>query len=120
MKLVVAEAQSAAMRRWARAHSDALFSSELLRVEAIRTARHISRPAVAATQSVVDSLPLVALDAEVCARATTLDPSILRSLDALHLAAAMTYDDELDGIVTYDHRLADAATLHGVLVIAPA
>jgi len=44
----------------------------------------------------------------------------LRSLDALHLAAALELGDELDGIVTYDDRMATAASLYGVAVIAPA
>ena len=119
LKLVVAETESTALRKWARQHTGSLFSSDLLRVEAIRTARQISDAAVAAVETVVDSLPLVALDADVCARAAGMDPLVLRSLDALHLAAAMTYADELDGIVTYDRRLAAAAEHHRVTVIAP-
>ena len=119
MKLVVVEAESTAMRRWSRRHTGTLFSSDLLRVEAIRTARQISEPAVKGVEMIVDTLPLVGLDAEVCGRAAAMDPLALRSLDALHLASAMTYADELDGIVTYDRRLADAAEHHGVMVIEP-
>jgi hypothetical protein len=37
----------------------------------------------------------------------------------LHLAAALELGDELDGIVTYDDRMAVAAALYGVAVIAP-
>ena len=48
-----------------------------------------------------------------------LDPAILRSLDALHLASALSLADELEGIVTYDERLDVAAGLHGVAVVAP-
>jgi predicted nucleic acid-binding protein len=54
------------------------------------------------------------------ARLADLDPELLRSLDALHLAAALELGDELDGIVTYDDRLATAARHHGVAVLAPA
>ncbi len=46
-------------------------------------------------------------------------PLLLRSLDAIHLAAALELGDELDGIVTYDERLSDAAALLGVAVISP-
>jgi hypothetical protein len=35
----------------------------------------------------------------------TLDRAILRSIDALHLASALSLADELEGIVTYDGRL---------------
>ena len=44
---------------------------------------------------------------------------LLRSLDALHLAAAVELGDELDGIVTYDERLSQAASHHGIAVVAP-
>ena len=48
-----------------------------------------------------------------------LDPTTLRSLDALHLAAALDLGDDLDGLVTYDDRLAEAAALNGVPVTTP-
>jgi predicted nucleic acid-binding protein len=60
------------------------------------------------------------LTAATFERAATLDPEELRSLDALHLAAALELGDELDGIVTYDHRMAAAASLYGVAVQSPA
>ena len=52
-------------------------------------------------------------------RAATLDPDALRSLDAIHLASAMELGDELDEIVTYDARLAEAARSYGIAVISP-
>lgn len=48
-----------------------------------------------------------------------LDPTILRTLDAVHLAAALDIGDELEGIVTYDDRLAEAALANGVAVVSP-
>jgi len=49
-----------------------------------------------------------------------LDPTLLRSLDAVHLAAALSLGDDLEGIVTYDDRLAEAAQANGVPVVSPA
>jgi hypothetical protein len=49
-----------------------------------------------------------------------VDPDLLRSLDALHRAAALELGDELDGLLTYHDRLARAARHHGLTVIAPA
>ena len=69
-------------------------------------------------RSVLDALTLFNLTAATFERVATLDPGELRSLDALHLAAALELGDELDGIVTYDNRMA-AASLYGVAVIAP-
>jgi predicted nucleic acid-binding protein len=48
-----------------------------------------------------------------------LDPAVLRSLDALHLAAALSLADDLDGLVTYDDRLAASAHALGIVVITP-
>jgi len=48
-----------------------------------------------------------------------LTRTVLRNLDAIHLAVALDLGDDLDGIVTYDDRLAAAAEGLGVAVIAP-
>lgn len=62
----------------------------------------------------------VALPAETFDHAGVLAPgSRLRSLDAVHLAAALSLGDALASIVTYDKRLAAAATAHAVAVVAP-
>jgi predicted nucleic acid-binding protein len=53
-------------------------------------------------------------------QAGRLEPPALRTPDALHLASALDLGDDLDGMVTYDERLAAAAQIHGVPVIAPA
>jgi predicted nucleic acid-binding protein len=42
----------------------------------------------------------------------------LRTLDAIHLAAAMSVP-ELRALVTYDNRLAEAATATGLAVVGP-
>ena len=43
----------------------------------------------------------------------------LRSLDAIHLAAALTLGPDLAGIVAYDDRLAGHAEALGITVKAP-
>jgi predicted nucleic acid-binding protein len=44
---------------------------------------------------------------------------MLRTLDALHLSTAAAIGSELDTFITYDKRLADAATGIGLTVAAP-
>lgn len=119
LKLVADEEHSAAFRTWAEAHDGQLFSSDLLYTEALRAARRHSTEALRQVRRRLDVLTMMRLTPDVCERAAELDPAILRSLDALHLAAALTIADELDGIATYDDRLAEAAVLHGVDVAAP-
>ena len=71
-------------------------------------------------RAVLDSLILITLPTQLFERAADLEPDLLRSLDALHLAAALDLGDDLDGIVTYDDRLGAAAVAHGITVVAPA
>ena len=55
----------------------------------------------------------------VLEQAGRLDPAIVRSLDAIHLAAALMLGDDLEAFVTYYERLAEAARANGVAVVAP-
>jgi hypothetical protein len=64
-------------------------------------------------------LVLLTLSTSVCERAAILEPEVMRSLDALHLAAALEIGDELEGVVTYDQRLAAGAEALGISVVAP-
>ena len=119
LKLVVAEAESEPLRRWAVSNSIQLVASDLLRTEALRAARRHSPEALLRTRAALETVALVAVTADICERAAELDPSILRSLDALHLATALALGDDLEAVVTYDERLAAACSAHGVPVLAP-
>ena len=44
----------------------------------------------------------------------------MRSLDAVHIATALAIGDDLEGVVTYDQRMADGCRIYGLPVIAPA
>ena len=59
------------------------------------------------------------IDEELLDSAATIDPRVLRSLDAIHLAAAQLFGDELTAIVTYDRRMVAAAGLLDLTVTAP-
>jgi uncharacterized protein len=71
-------------------------------------------------RAVLGSITIVAVTADILEQAGRLEPGTLRALDAVHLAAALVLGDELEGVVTYDDRLADAAEANGVPAIAPA
>jgi predicted nucleic acid-binding protein len=62
---------------------------------------------------------LIRLDEPLLDRAGELDPRELRSLDAMHLAAAMAIGADLGVLVTYDERLGGAARERGLPVDAP-
>jgi hypothetical protein len=119
-KLVVAERSSAALRRWLRPRDELVFSSDLLRTELLRATRRAAPEQMVQARVVLDSLVLVRLTVNVCERAALLEPERLRSLDALHLSAALEMGDELEGLLTYDRRLAEGARSLGIDVLAPA
>lgn len=60
------------------------------------------------------------LDEEIRRRAAALGPAELGTLDAIHLATALTLGDDLGALCAYDTRLLDAAAATGVDVVAPA
>ncbi len=120
VKLVVAEPETAALRTWMNAADRVPVASSLVRTELLRAVRRFAPDRVLQARAVLDSITLVQLTTPLFEMAGRLDPTTLRSLDALHLAAALDLGDDLDGLVTYDDRLAEAAGLNGVPVTAPA
>ncbi len=59
-------------------------------------------------------LLLIRIDEPVLGRAGDLRPAELRSLDAVHLAAALTMGPDLGVLISYDDRLRDAALFEGL------
>ena len=119
VKLVVAEPQTNALRRYLRSRPLRV-SCALARAEVLRAVRGHGDTAGALARRVLSGVRLLRLDDELLDRAAALDPAILRSLDAIHLAAATTFGASLDAVVTYDVRMSDAATLVGLPVASPA
>lgn len=118
VKLVVAEPETAALRSWMLGADRELVASDLVRTELVRSVRRAVPERAVLAQQVLDSLTLIGVPAADFAAAGRLEPATLRSLGALHLAVALDLGDDLDGLVTYDDRLADAAAANGVVVLA--
>ena len=123
VKLATDEPESLALRAWVKGRSPLLTS----RISTVEVARAIARKddgsAAAAGRSAVreafTSVAITELDADIASHAADLEPSTLRALDAIHLATALAFGDELTVVVTYDARLADAASAAGLEVVAP-
>lgn len=118
VKLVITETESTALRRYLRAEPRRA-SCALARVEVIRAVRPHGAAAVTRARRLLRRLDLVQIDDELLDTAAALDPGIVRSLDAIHLAAAELLGDELTALVTYDHRMTTAAVLIGLTVDTP-
>ena len=119
VKLISLEPETDALLQWLADHRPTLVASELLRTEVIRAVRRFDPNALVTAKERLLTVNLLAMPSSTFARAAELDPRILRSLDALHLASALDLGDDLDVLVTYDERLAEACMLHGIPVVAP-
>ncbi len=70
-------------------------------------------------RAVLSRVVLVAMDDPILEAASTVAPVDLRSLDAIHLATALTLRPEIEAIVSYDARLNEAAKAVGFPVLTP-
>lgn len=121
MKLVQKEAESEPLRRYLRRHrSDQLLTSALARVEVVRAVQSGGAAAVAVARRQLARLHQVTLDHDLLDMAAAIAPgTALRRLDAIHIASAQLVAGDLRAIVTYDRRMAAAATGLGYAVEAP-
>ena len=114
--LLIDQPESHVLVDWLDQTTATLVSSDLHETELRRLAVRESLDQTDVTR-VLDGVALAALDRAVYRSAGFLPMPYLRTLDALHLEAAMRID--ADAILTYDHRLGEAARSAGLDVIAP-
>jgi len=118
VKLVVRERESGALRRFLRQDPDRV-SSALARTEVLRAVRVEGAAAIERARHVLHGIHLIRLDDALLEAAGMLDATIVRSLDAIHLAAAQQVGPNLTALVTYDRRMAMAAAVFGFPVVGP-
>jgi predicted nucleic acid-binding protein len=125
VKLLREEPESAALRAFL-ADAD-LLCSELALAEVPRAIRRAaaedSRLPLEAlldrAGELFEALAFLPLDSELLGAAGALDEHALRTLDAIHVIAAIAVSP-LDAFVTYDERQGAAARLAGLRTVAPA
>ena len=120
VKLVVPEKESGVLQKslsvW-----PVRVTSELARVEVMRAARRATeQPGIEKrVEEVMAGLYLLKMDGDILSEAARLEPRIVRSLDAIHLASALSLGTDLGAIVTYVGNMAAAAAGCGLQVLAP-
>lgn len=119
VKLIVQETESAAVRTFLATRDARRVSSALLRTESLRAVRHLGPDALATVREGLRRVNLVGIDDRILDAAGTLEPLVLRTLDAIHLATAMAIGDDLDAVITYDERMVEAARLLGLATATP-
>lgn len=121
VKLIVTEPESAALTRWLADQPNLVrTSSTLIRVQVPRAALRADPAALPDSYRVIRQIVEVELSDEVLSRAAGVRPPVLRAIDAIHLASALTLRRELTAFVAYDKRLLAAARDAGLPVASPA
>jgi predicted nucleic acid-binding protein len=121
VKLVFDETESAALAEWLTVRADVpKVSSDLSTIELLRTCRRVDEDAVEGANLLLGGIDLLPVDRAIVEKAATLVPTELRSLDAIHLASAMSVRASLTALVAYDVRLCSAAAQAGIEVVSPA
>jgi hypothetical protein len=90
IKLLVAEPESPSLRTYlGTIPDDTLFTAALTRTELLRAVRRIDAAATTRSRHLLGGLATVNLTTSLLDAAALLEPPLLRSLDAIHLAAAL-------------------------------
>ena len=118
MKLMVEEAESDALARAIDDEGPDLVASLLIETELRRAAHRAPALSQIGVTDLLGSISLYELPPSLFAEAGLLPGAALRSLDALHLASAVCLG--VESVVTYDQRMAVAATELGLSVVSPA
>jgi len=120
VKLAVVEPETDALRDLLRANSSANTTSEIAPVEVVRAVRIVDDSLLPKAFEVVAAVDLIPVSPEVLAMARDIDPPLLRTLDAIHLASAKLIGRvDLTAFVAYDGRLLDAARAAGLPTSSP-
>jgi len=119
VKLIVSEPASGELIAYLRTRP-LRFASRLADVEVRRAAaRFAGLDVEVRLRRVLARISSVELDEALAVSAAGIAPVGLRTLDAIHLASAMIVGPQLEALVTYDQRLADAAGSLGIHVVSP-
>ncbi|NBU23480.1 MAG: PIN domain-containing protein [Actinobacteria bacterium] len=118
LKVFIQETESTAMVDYFTQNVDRLFTSELTITELIGKLNKLGQQTNLA-EAALRGMTLIPMKQEILYSAASLTKPGLRSLDAIHLATARSVRENLGEFVTYDSRLAEAATADGLKVVSP-
>jgi len=119
-KLVVSEQETAALRGWlGERPGQPLVTCTIGVVELQRLAARISSAAVSRAVLLLGRVGQLQLTTSALGLAAQLPPPEVRTLDALHIAAAAGLSD-LEALVSYDRRMIAAADAYGLPTASPA
>jgi PIN domain. len=117
VKLVVHEPETADLVQAVQADPE-IVSSGLAWTEVMIAARRAGR-STARAERVLDGIAFISIDDGILHEAATLGPKDLRTLDAIHVATALSLRPDVETMITYDVRQALVASALGLVVAMP-
>ena len=97
-----------------------LTTSQLSRVEVIRTINLHDPILLEDAYDVLVDIPMLPIDYAVLSAAENLPIFIkLRALDSIHMATAFSMKSDIEGIITYDKEMMSVAVALGFKTISP-
>ncbi|MCX7117340.1 MAG: type II toxin-antitoxin system VapC family toxin [Legionellales bacterium] len=109
---------------------ESFFASEILKIECFRTidrmhrSLHLSDKDIAerygALHAILKTIHFIKFSGIICQKASEPFPIVLKTLDAIHLASAILWQQQEEKeclFLTHDHQLAKAATTVGFNVL---
>ena len=122
-QLLIAEPQTPELQKWLTTQTQqgqSAATSALGKIELMRTVARYGEPGhTDRARYLLDGLDILPLTEAVTTLAESIGPPALRSLDAIHLAAAACFAAELTAFVTYDHRMLAGCREVGLTTASP-
>lgn len=119
-KLVLDEVHGTALRGALRTHAGRQVTSQLTALEFGRAARRaLGEMGLARARTTMLSFDVMPIDGAVIDAATRLEPALLRSLDAIHVASALALGTPDVVFYSYDARTIEAARANGLTTASP-
>ena len=117
MKYVFAEPERPAM---VKALTSQAISSELARLEVKRAVYRINPKDIALANEELSRVNFVSISNQILTVAESFTGSVtLATLDAIHVATAISLGNQIDGIITYDKQMLTNARNMGIKVLSP-
>jgi predicted nucleic acid-binding protein len=117
LKYVFAEPERPAM---VKALTSQAISSELARLEVKRAVFRINPKDIELANEELSRINFVSISNQVLTVAESFTGSVtLATLDAIHVATAITLGHQIEGIITYDKQMISNAAVMGIKVLSP-
>ena len=117
LKLLISEKESIALAEFLDAP---VKTSEISRVEVIRSLNRISPEKIADGQAALSRFEMIPVNSSILILAENFPAAItLKSLDALYFATVVFLNKTISGLITYDKAMIKNAKLLGIKVVSP-